>query len=67
MPTSEVQCAIAALGRATQSGDQSRVDAARQGLVTAKIAQYVERELAKAPPLTDEQKTRLATLLRAEK
>lgn len=67
MPTSEVQCAIAALGRATQSGDPARVDSARQSLVTAKIAQYVERELAKAPPLTDEQKTRLATLLRTEK
>jgi hypothetical protein len=30
----------------------------------SKIADYIERMLAEAPPLTDEQRTRLAELLR---
>lgn len=36
----------------------------RQALAAAKIAQYVEDTLAAAPPLSDEQRNRLARLLR---
>nr|WP_242600153.1 hypothetical protein [Dermacoccus nishinomiyaensis] len=32
----------------------------------AKIAAYVEKTVAEAPPLTDEQRDRLATLLRGD-
>lgn len=44
--------------------DPHRVAEARRDLAAAKIADYVERVLADAPPLTDEQRTRLAELLR---
>ena len=43
--------------------DPERVDADRD-LAAAKIANYIERVLAAAPPLTDHQRTRLAELLR---
>jgi hypothetical protein len=36
----------------------------RADLAEAKLAGYIERMLAEAPPLTDEQRTRLAELLR---
>lgn len=35
----------------------------RRQAATEKIAAYIERTLAAAPPLTDEQRTRLAELL----
>jgi hypothetical protein len=37
---------------------------AKRGLAAANIADYIERALAAAPPLSDEQRTRLAELLR---
>jgi hypothetical protein len=37
---------------------------ARRALAEAKIADYIERTLAEAPPLTDRQRTALAELLR---
>lgn len=36
---------------------------ARRDLATERISSYVQRVLAAAPPLTDEQRTRLALLL----
>ena len=36
----------------------------RRDLAEAKITDYVEKVLAQAPPLSDEQRTRLAELLR---
>ena len=44
--------------------DPKAIEAARQALATEKIAAYVERVLDEAPPLTDDQRTRLAELLR---
>lgn len=35
----------------------------RRELAAAKLAEYVARVVAEAPPLTDEQKTRIASLL----
>ena len=43
--------------------DPAPVDTERS-LAAAKIADYIERVLAAAPPLNDEQRTRLAELLR---
>jgi hypothetical protein len=44
-------------------GDPEVLDAQR-GLASAKIADYIERTLAAAPPLTAEQRDKLAELLR---
>jgi hypothetical protein len=47
---------------ARRSGDRSEVDDLRRQYVTAKIAAYVHRVVAEAPPLTEDQKTRLRSL-----
>jgi hypothetical protein len=47
---------------ARRSGDRSEVDDLRRQYVEAKIAAYVERVVAEAPPLTEDQKTRLRSL-----
>jgi hypothetical protein len=49
---------------ARHSDDPSKIAKARADLAEAKIADYVEKILAEAPPLTHEQRTRLAELLR---
>ena len=46
-----------------QPDDPELVDAYRD-LAAAKISDYIEKILAEAPPLTDEQRTALAELLR---
>lgn len=46
------------------SDNPDRITEARRELAAAKIHDYVEKVLAQAPPLTDEQRTRLADLLR---
>lgn len=43
--------------------DPDRI-AARRDLIAAKASEYITKVLASAPPLTDEQRTRLAELLR---
>jgi hypothetical protein len=47
---------------ARRSGDRSEVDDLRRQYVEAKIAAYVQRVVAEAPPLTEDQKTRLRSL-----
>lgn len=54
---------VAALSRSRPHDDAELVDARRE-LAEANIAAYVEKTLAQAPPLTDEQRARLAELLR---
>ena len=44
--------------------DHPEVTNARKALAEAKIADYVEKVLAQAPPLSDDQCARLAELLR---
>lgn len=44
--------------------DHPQVTDARRALAEAKIADYIERTLAEAPPLTDRQRTALAELLK---
>jgi hypothetical protein len=43
--------------------DPAAIRAARQEHAEAKIAAFIEKTLAKAPPLSGEQRTRLAELL----
>jgi hypothetical protein len=54
---------IAALTRSRQADDPELV-AARRNLKAMRLEEHVARVLAEAPPLTDEQRTRLAELLR---
>lgn len=46
------------------SDDTAKIEDARRALAEAKITDYVERVVAEAPPLTEEQRVRLAELLR---
>jgi hypothetical protein len=48
---------------ARRSGDRSEVDDLRRQYVAAKIEAYVRRVVAEAPPLTEDQKNRLRSLL----
>jgi hypothetical protein len=62
------RAAIAGLKRAIRNGERPADDLAlteaQRGLTAARISEFVERELAKAPPLTTEQRDQLAELLR---
>ncbi|WP_324667158.1 putative PhiRv1 phage protein [Mycobacterium canetti] len=54
---------VAALSRSRRANDPEYV-AAQQDLAAANLEAHIARTLAAAPPLTDEQRTRLAELLR---
>jgi hypothetical protein len=54
---------IGALSRSRPADDPELLDARRK-LAEANISDYVERVLASAPPLSEEQRTRLAELLK---
>jgi hypothetical protein len=47
---------------ARRSGDRGEADDLRRQYVEAKIEAYVQRVVAEAPPLTEDQKTRLRSL-----
>jgi hypothetical protein len=47
---------------ARKSGDRNEVDDLRRRYVEAKIEAYVQRVVAEAPPLTEDQKNRLRSL-----
>lgn len=51
------------LGVATKAGDAEAATEARKDLAAAKIAAYIERTLAEAPPLSAEQRSQLASIL----
>jgi hypothetical protein len=51
------------LGHATRNHPE-QVEDRRRDLAEAKITDYIETVLAQAPPLSDEQRNRLAELLR---
>ncbi len=55
---------VAALSRSRTSADPELVSA-RRNLRAARLEDHVQRVLAEAPPLTDEQRERIAALLRA--
>lgn len=62
--SSKVLLARSQLGVACQRGDSDAQHSARQKLAAAKLEAYIERVLAEAPPLDDDQRTRIAALLR---
>lgn len=53
---------VGALSRSRRTDDPEFLDAKRR-LAEANIAEYIEKVLAEAPPLTDEQRVALADLL----
>ena len=59
---------IAGLSRAIRNGerpaDDGELDDARRNLRAQRLADHLEKVLAEAPPLTNEQRTRLAEPLR---
>lgn len=63
--SSSVLKARAALGVASRAKDSERIATARRDLAAAKLADYVAKVVAEAPPLTDEQREHIAALLRA--
>ena len=54
---------VGALSR-SRTDDDAEFVAAKQLLAEAKIAQYISKTLAAAPPLTEEQRNALAELLK---
>lgn len=54
---------IGSLSRSRPDDDSELVDA-RRNLAAAKLSEYIAKVLSAAPPLTDEQRTKLAELLR---
>lgn len=54
---------VAALSRSRRADDSELIEA-RRNLKAAKLEEYVARVVAQAPPLTDEQAHRIASLLR---
>lgn len=55
---------VASLTRSRKSNDPELIEA-KQRLRALKLEEYVTRVVAEAPPLTDEQRERIAGLLRA--
>lgn len=57
---------VAGLTRSVRNGERPQSDliAAKRDYTEAKTADYIEKVLSSAPPLTDEQRIRLAELLR---
>lgn len=65
--TAHLRGRIAGLTRAVRNGERGPDDPelleAKQAFYTARISDYVNRILAEAPPLTDNQRAQLAELL----
>lgn len=63
---SAARARVAALARCVRSGERNpeELDEARRDLTEANVRAYVKKALAQRPPLTDEQRNRLAELLR---
>lgn len=55
---------VASLTRSRKADDPELVEA-RRNLRALRLEEYVTRVVAEAPPLTDEQRERIAALLRA--
>lgn len=60
---SEVLAARSLLGLASRRRDVDAITDARRDLAAAKIAAYIEKVVAEAPPLSDEQRDRLSAII----
>lgn len=61
-----LRIAAAVAGGVARRGDPERLALARRDLAAERLACYIGRVLADAPPLTIEQRDRLACLLRGD-
>jgi hypothetical protein len=52
------------LANAIKSGDREAAEIHRRDLAAARLADHVERVISTAPPMTDEQRDRIAAILR---
>ncbi|WP_225348511.1 hypothetical protein [Micrococcus luteus] len=57
---------VASLSRSRSANDPDLIEA-RRALAAEKLAAYVSKTVAEAPPLTDAQRDRIAALLRPTK
>jgi hypothetical protein len=68
MPTTNLAAQRVAIARAERAsrrtGDSALVEDARRDYAAAKLADYIKRTVDAAPPLSPEQRERLAALLR---
>jgi hypothetical protein len=63
----QLRAGIARATRKSQlTGDPTPVVEARRDYAAAKLAEHIKKIIDQAPPLTDEQRARLAALLRPE-
>jgi hypothetical protein len=63
-PSPEVARARARVATNVRHGHHDAADEARRDLLAAKLAEQIKRAVAGAPPLTDEQRRRLAAIIR---
>ncbi len=59
-----LRVAVARAGHAAVTGDPDRIAQTRRDLAAERLASYIAKVVDGAPPLTDEQRDRLALLLR---
>lgn len=64
LPAASLPALRVAIARARRAGDPAAEEEARRRYVAAYLEAEVQRALATAPPLTDEQADRIAALLR---
>jgi len=65
MPLSSQKArAIVDIRYARKSGDPDRLQDAQRDLAAVSISEYVTRVVAAAPPLTEDQRARIAAILR---
>lgn len=62
-PKSPVQVASGRFGLAVRLGDEAQIATLRGDLAVARISAYVQRELADTPPLNDQQKADLRSIV----
>ncbi len=59
-----LRVAVARAGHAAANGDPDRIEQTRRDLAAERLASYITKVVDTAPPLTDEQRDKLALLLR---
>jgi len=64
MSWTQERARVASLSRSRKSDDPELIEA-RRNMRAERLAEHVARVVAEAPPLTDEQRERIAALLRA--
>jgi hypothetical protein len=64
MPSPKVAHLRARVATSVRHGNHTAADEARRDLLAARLEEQIKRAVAGAPPLTDEQRRRLAAIIR---